>query len=145
MSRTISIASALCIFLSTPIGSQPAPTVESSGQHAKVKVSQLVSGHLSELNGKYLLRVTEVTYDPAGYIGQHHHTGPGIRCVTQGELTYVVLSKPTLYHAGECFFESGDVSHTARNATDKPVRLLNFEVLPSSQTGGSAIPVPLPR
>lgn len=139
------VVMALCAFAGTIADAQPSPTVVSNGQHPKIKLSQLVSGHLSELNGKYQLRVTEVSYDPGGSIGIHHHIGPGIRCVTQGELTYVVLNIPTIYRTGECFFESGDVSHTARNATDKQVVLLNFEILPASQTGGSAIPVPQPR
>ena len=102
----------------------------------------VVTGYLSDLNGRFRLRVTEVTYDPSGYIGPHHHVGPGIRCVTAGELTYVQPDKNTVYRAGDCFFESGDVTHTAHNATDKPVVLLNFQILPADWSGGSAIPVP---
>lgn len=142
MLRIFTIIFAVCAFTSTSAENRRSSNVDSNGQHPKIKLSRLISGHLSELNGKYQLRVTEVTYDPGGYIGVHHHTGPGIRCVTQGELTYVVLNNPVLYRSGDCFFESGDVAHTARNATDKPVILLNFEILPAMQSGGSAIPVP---
>src|SRR4051794_28651908 len=99
-------------------GAQQAGKVDSKGQHPKAKVEQVVSGHIAELNGKYKLRVNEVTYDPAGYIGAHHHLGPGIRCVTAGELTYVQPDKTSVYRAGDCFYESGDVTHTANNATD---------------------------
>ncbi len=115
--------------------------VESKGQRSQIKLEQVVAGHLSELHGRYKLRVAEVTYDPGGYIGPHHHVGPGIRCLTTGELTYVQPDKTTIYHAGDCFFESGDVSHTANNATDQPIVLLNFEILPADWTKGSAVPV----
>ncbi|MEE9279495.1 MAG: cupin domain-containing protein [Myxococcota bacterium] len=114
--------------------------VESDGKHGEVKVDEVVAGHLSELNGRYRLRVAEVTYDPGGHIGSHHHVGPGIRCVTAGQLTYVQPDKTTIYKAGDCFFESGAVSHTARNASEEPVVLLNFQLLPADWSKGSAIP-----
>ena len=119
-----------------------APTVEKSGQHSKIKLEQVVAGHLAELNGKYKLRVTEVTYDPGGFIGTHHHAGPGIRCVTTGELSYEQPDKTTIYRPGDCFFETGDVAHTAHNLNKTPVVLLNFELLPVSWSEGSAIPGP---
>jgi len=121
---------------------QTADKVDSKGQHPKIKVDQVISGHVTELNGHYKLRVAEVTYDPGAYIGPHHHLGPGIRCVTAGELTYVQPDKTSVYRAGDCFYESGDVSHTANNATDKPVVLLNFEIVPSSLSTSSTVPVP---
>lgn len=68
--------------------------------------------------------------------------GVRLRCVTAGELTYVQTDKTTVYRAGECFFESGDVSNTAANRTAQPVVLLNFEVLPAAWSDSSAIPVP---
>ena len=133
------------LFLSFAFGTasaqQPA-TVDSNGQHPTVKLEQMISGHLAELNGRYKLRVTEVTYDPGGYIGPHHHVGPGIRCVTSGELTYVQPDKTSIYRSGDCFYESGDVSHTANNATSVPVVLLNFEIVPAAHAKGTAVPVP---
>ncbi len=118
---------------------EPSP-VESGGKHGTIKVDELVAGHLTELNGRYRLRVAEVVYDPGGYIGSHHHVGPGIRCVTAGELTYIQPDKTTVYRAGDCFYETGAVSHTARNATKAPAVLLNFQLLPAAWSAGSAIP-----
>jgi quercetin dioxygenase-like cupin family protein len=117
-------------------------TVEKTGQVSRTKLEATVAGHLSELNGKFKLRVSEVTYEPGGFIGEHHHAGPGIRCVTSGELTYVQGDKTTIYRAGDCFFESGDVTHTAVNRSPQPIVLLNFEVLPTAWSESSAIPVP---
>jgi len=133
---------ALAAVMVVPAPGSGGEQVAKQGQHAALKLEHVVAGHLSELNGRYKLRVTEVTYDPAGFIGEHHHAGPGIRCVTQGELTYVQSGKTTVYRAGECFYESGDITHTASNRTVKPTVLLNFEVLPADWTDSSAIPVP---
>jgi quercetin dioxygenase-like cupin family protein len=120
--------------------------VEVKGQSSKVKLNQVISGHLSELNGKYQLRVSETTFEPGGSVSLHQHAGPGIRCITVGELTNVALDgKTTTNKAGTCYYESGDVSHSARNATDKPTVLLVYEILPASLSGGSAMPVPAPK
>lgn len=126
----------------TTLFAQEPRQVEKSGQHAELKLEEIVAGHLQELNGKYKLRVAQVTYEPGGHIGPHHHVGPGIRCVTQGELTYVKPEVTTVYRAGDCFFESGAVSHTAHNGGDVPVLLYNFLLLPADWEGGSAVPVP---
>jgi quercetin dioxygenase-like cupin family protein len=138
----IASASLILVTAATALVSGDAGQVAKQGQHGAVKLEHVVAGHLSELNGRYKLRVTEVTYDPAGFIGDHHHVGPGIRCVTAGELTYLQSERSTVYRSGDCFFESGDISHTAVNRTDRPTVLLSFEVLPADWTEGSAIPVP---
>ena len=133
----------ICLALVSPaLCAEPTADVEKKGQVSKIKLEAVVAGHLEELNGKFKLRASEVTYEPGGFIGSHHHVGPGIRCVTSGELTYVQPDKTTIYRVGECFFESGDVSHTAANRTTNPVVLINFEILPVSWTGASAVPVP---
>jgi quercetin dioxygenase-like cupin family protein len=46
-----------------------------------IKLEEVVYGHLTELNGKFKLRATEVTLAPDAYLGAHHHVGPGIRYV----------------------------------------------------------------
>ena len=120
--------------------------VEAKGLSSKVKLNQVVSGHLSELNGKYQLRVTETTFEPGGSVGLHQHAGPGIRCITVGELTFVLADgKTTTYKAGDCYYESGAESHSGHNATDKSTVLLNYEILPASLSGGSIMPVPAPK
>ncbi len=140
MHRILELAVVIsAIVLGTANAGQPLG-VESEGKYEDIKIDEVVAGHLTELNGRYRLRVAEVTYDPGGHIGSHHHVGPGIRCVTNGELTYVQPDKTTIYKGGDCFFESGAVSHTAHNATEEPVVLLNFQLLPADWSKGSAIP-----
>ena len=135
------------IAVSTSTSADPNPArpatgkVERSGMSADLKLEELVTGNLEELNGKYRLRVAAVTYDPGGFIGNHHHAGPGLRCVTSGMLTYVQEGVTSNYGPGDCFYESGNVDHHARNNGDEPVKLLNFQILPSDWQGSSAITV----
>ena len=114
--------------------------VDTKGLAAKIKFENVLSGYLSELNGKYKLRVTELVLQPGGYVGEHNHLGPGIRLVTTGYMTYVLPDKTVVYGPGDYFFESGDVNHTAYNKTDAPMVHLLFEILPLDLKGTSLIP-----
>jgi len=118
-----------------------ATKVDTKGGTATVKLEHVVSGFLTDINGKYKLRVTEITYAPGGYTGGHHHVGPGIRVIMAGELTYTSPTETIVYKPGNSFYESGDVSHKAFNKGKVPLKILNFELLPATWTGGSGIPV----
>ena len=120
-------------------GGSPAK-VDTKGLTAKIKFESVLSGYLSEVNGKYKLRVTELVLEPGGYVGEHHHAGPGIRQVTTGYMTYVLPDKTLVYGPGDFFFESGDVTHTAQNKTDAPMVHLLFEILPADHKGPSIMP-----
>jgi quercetin dioxygenase-like cupin family protein len=115
--------------------------VETKGLTAKIKFEGILSGYLTELNGKYKLRVTELVLEPGGYVGEHHHVGPGIRQVTSGYMTYVLPDKTMVYGPGDFFFESGDINHTASNKTDAPMVHVLFEILPADHKGPSIMPV----
>jgi quercetin dioxygenase-like cupin family protein len=115
--------------------------VDTKGLVAKIKFEAPLSGFLSEINGKYKLRVTELTLAPGGHVGEHNHVGPGIRQVTSGHMTYVLPDKTVVYGPGEFFFESGDINHTVFNKTDAPMVHVLFEILPADHSGASLIPV----
>lgn len=115
--------------------------VDTKGLTPKIRFEHVIGGYLSELNGKYKLRVTELTIEPGGHVGEHNHVGPGIRLMTLGEMTYVLPTMTHTYRAGDFFFESGDVNHTVYNRTDKPNQHLLFEILPADHQGPSLIPV----
>lgn len=118
--------------------------VDTKGLTAKIKFESPLSGYLTELNGKYKLRVTELTLEPGGHVGEHNHVGPGIRLMTLGEMTYVLPDKTTIYKTGDFFFESGDINHTVYNKTDQPNQHLLFEILPADLKGPSLMPVKKP-
>ena len=116
--------------------------VAKHGFTSRVLMEEVVAGHLTELNGHYKLRLSETVYEPGGSIGVHHHVGPGLRFVESGVLTYVQAGHTAKYKAGDCFYETGAIQHTARNDGKSPVRLLNFELLPVNWKGSSAYAVP---
>ena len=43
--------------------------VEARGTTSIIKLDEVIFGHLTELNGKFKLRATEVTFAPEGYLG----------------------------------------------------------------------------
>ena len=114
-------------------------SVEMRGTTSTVKLEEVVFGHLTELNGKYKMRATEVTFAPGGYLGVHHHVGPGIRYVLTGEVTFTEGGRATVYKAGEYFFETGNLAHTAQNKSNMPLRLLFVELLPKNWAAPTVI------
>jgi quercetin dioxygenase-like cupin family protein len=116
------------------------PKVEAKGITSKVKLEEVIYGHLVELNAKFKLRVTEVTFAPEAYLGMHHHVSPGIRYVVSGKLTFVEGGKTTIYQAGDYFFETGNIAHAAHNKTKSPLRVIFFEILPAEWVGPTVIP-----
>jgi len=114
--------------------------VEARGITSAIKLEEVVYGHLTELNGKFKMRATEVTFAPDAFLGVHHHVGPGIRYVLAGEVAFTEGGQTTIYKAGDYFFETGNLAHTAQNKTDKPLRILFFEILPKDWTAPTVIP-----
>jgi quercetin dioxygenase-like cupin family protein len=114
-------------------------SVEMRGITSAVKLEEVDFGHLTELNGKYKMRATEVTFAPGGYLGVHHHVWPGIRYVLSGEVTFTEGGRATVYKAGEYFFETGNLDHTAENKSNMPLRLLFVELLPKNWAAPTVI------
>jgi len=131
----------IAMFCITNSFAQEAGKVERKGTAAKVKHEEVVSGYLTNLNGKYKLRVSENTFQPGGYVGDHHHVGPGIRVVTAGELPLWEAGNSRVVKAGDTFYEAGDVSIAVHNKGKVPAVILNFEVLAADWKGSSNIPV----
>jgi quercetin dioxygenase-like cupin family protein len=87
--------------------------VETRGVTSAIKIDEVVFGHLTELNGKFKLRATELTFAPDGYIGVHHHVGPGIRYVISGELTFAEGGQETVYNQASIFLKQGTSTYRA--------------------------------
>lgn len=114
-------------------------SVEARGITSEIKLDEILFGHLTELNGKFKLRATEVTFASDAYLGVHHHIGPGIRYVISGEVTFTEGGQSTIYKAGEYFFETGNLAHTAQNKTNAPLRILFVEILPKDWASATII------
>ena len=136
MKRLMAVLFVALIGANSALGQQK---VEASGIKSQVKMEEVLYGHLTELNGKFKFRATELSFEPGAFLGPHHHAGPGLRFVVSGELTFVQAGKSNTYKAGDYFFESGDVVHTAQNRTTAPLRIIFFEVLPVQWSGPSVI------
>jgi quercetin dioxygenase-like cupin family protein len=130
----------ILVFVTSAFGQDPVK-VHTQGLTAKIKFEHVLAGFLTELNGRYKLRVTELTLAPGGTVGEHNHVGPGIRLVTSGHMTYVLPEHTIVYSPGEFFFESGDINHTVYNKTNAPMVHLLFEILPADLQGPLLIPV----
>ena len=110
--------------------------VEARGITSVIKLDEVLFGHLTELNGKFKIRVTtEFTFEPGAYLGLHHHVGPGVRYVISGELTFTEGDK-----AGDYYFETGNLAHTAENKSNGPLRVLVVDILPKDWTAPAVIP-----
>jgi quercetin dioxygenase-like cupin family protein len=114
--------------------------VEVRGVTTEVKIEEVTFGHLSELNGKFKLRASELTFAPGAFIGAHHHIGPGIRYIISGELTFIEGGQSTVYKAGEYYYETGNLAHSAENKTNLPLRILVMEIIPKNWSGPAMIP-----
>ena len=114
--------------------------VEMRGITAAIKLDEVVYGHMTEINGKFKMRATEVTFAPGGFLGVHHHVGPGIRYVLSGEVAFTEGGQTTIYKAGEYFFETGNLAHIAENKTNMPLRILFVEILPKDWSAPTVIP-----
>jgi quercetin dioxygenase-like cupin family protein len=110
------------------------------GITSEMKLEEVIFGHLAALNDRFKLRATELTFAPGAYLGVHHHVGPGIRYVLSGEVTFTEGGRQTIYKAGDYFFETGNLAHTAENKTNLPLRILFFEILPKDWAGPTVVP-----
>ena len=133
----------LLLFLALLIGANRLAAqekVEVRGVTSEVKIEEVTFGHLSELNGKFKLRASELTFAPGAFIGAHHHIGPGIRYIISGELTFIEGGQSTVYKAGEYYYETGNLAHSAENKTNLPLRILVMEIIPKNWSGPAMIP-----
>ena len=137
--KRLVISGLLALVYVTNSVAQDAWKLERKDQETKTKLEAVVSGYLAELNGKYRLRTSEVTFKPGGSVGEHHHAAPGMRFVAAGELTFIQAGKTTIYKAGDVFYEAGNVTHTAQNKGKVPVILLITEIIPVDWKGPTAI------
>jgi quercetin dioxygenase-like cupin family protein len=143
--RRMFVLVVLCL---TPIAlAQNTPPLEGKGVEIRgvtraPTLEKILSGHLTDLNGKYKFRAVEVTYQPGAFVGDHQHAGPGIRYILAGEFTYIEGDKTTVYKAGDTFFEPGDMTHRAYNRGNTILKVWNVEIVPADYTGSSIIAPP---
>jgi quercetin dioxygenase-like cupin family protein len=60
--------------------------------------------------------------------------------VISGELTIKEGGQETVYKAGEYYFETGNLAHTAHNKTNLPLRIVVVEIVPKDWAAPAMIP-----
>jgi quercetin dioxygenase-like cupin family protein len=133
------VAIPLCLVTSF---AQNTTRVETKDVQPIQRLQQVIFGHVTGLNGTYKSRASEVTYQPGGYVGAHHHAGPGVRVITAGEFTYVKGDKTIVYKTDDVFFEPSDVTHRAYNRGNTTLKVMNIEILPADFSGSVLAPPP---
>ena len=118
-------------------------SVEMKGMKPAVKLQTPVEGFLTPINGKLDMRATELDVEPGGGVRDHYHFGPGIRRVLAGELTltYADTKKEQVVHAGDYFYEPGDVDILASNRGAEPAKILIVELVPAGLKGSAMVPL----
>jgi quercetin dioxygenase-like cupin family protein len=114
--------------------------VEVRGVTSEVKIEEITFGHLTELNDRFKMRATEFAFAPGAFLGGHHHVGPGIRYIISSEITLTEGGVVTVYKAGEYYYETGNIAHTAENKASVPPRFIVMEMIPKTWSGPAVIP-----
>ncbi|HXG25072.1 MAG TPA: cupin domain-containing protein, partial [Chthonomonadales bacterium] len=81
-----------------------------------------------------------IDLEPGAGFPLHHHGGPTLALVLEGEVTRVQDGEETVYKAGESWTEMPSNVHSAYNATDAPARVVATFLLPP----GAAATIPEP-
>jgi quercetin dioxygenase-like cupin family protein len=71
-----------------------------------------------------------IDMEPGAGFPLHHHGGPVLALVLEGEITLEQNGTDTVYRAGESWTETPADFHTAFNTTDAPARVLATFLLP---------------
>ena len=121
-----------------------AAVVRSAAQQLPQRLVELVlrracmTGCLADADA-FGVRRCEVEQRGCGETVVHHHVGPGIRYVISGELTFAEGGQETVYKAGDYYFETGNLAHTAENKSNQPLHVLVVEILPKDWTAPALI------
>jgi quercetin dioxygenase-like cupin family protein len=71
-----------------------------------------------------------IDFEPGAGFPLHHHGGPTLALVLEGEITLEQDGTEMVYRAGESWTETPSEIHTAFNASDRPARVLATFLLP---------------
>jgi hypothetical protein len=111
--------------------------VEVRGVTSVIKVDEVIFSHLTELNGKFKLRNSHLPRTPTSECITMLVPGSGM--LFPANLHSPRGGKETVYTAGDYYFETGNLTHTAQNKTKLPLRVLAVEIIPKDWTAPTVI------
>ena len=98
----------------------------------EVRTEVLLRRTISDLpNRRGEVRVHLNSWESSSETGVHHHSGPTVMYVLEGELSWVERGAPHTLKAGQVFLEPAGVSHNVKNLSGKPAKALSIHLDPA--------------
>ncbi|MFC3284169.1 cupin domain-containing protein [Litchfieldella rifensis] len=97
------------------------------------ELEQVLAQEVELSDGAQEVRVVRVTMDPHTAAAWHTHPSPVYVYVVDGELTLEVEGETRTIKAGEAVAEPLDARMRALNTTDKPARVVVFQISPAEK------------
>jgi hypothetical protein len=119
--------------LSDPRAAPVQPASSSIASHEK-RSAPLVTLPAGEL----LWRGDSVAFPAGGCAYLHHHQGPGIRCLIEGELRIDMKGESHTHGIGDAWYESG-FDPVFAQAANRPTRFIRVMILPRVLIGKSSV------
>jgi quercetin dioxygenase-like cupin family protein len=127
---------------------RPVPTSLATGSlsapaHAVV-IAPTALGTTARVADVSEVRIVKFELAPGGAFPWHQHPGPVWVAVTRGTLTYYSAACEAVpYPSGSAFFDSGNLTHTARNEGSEPLEVIAVFMFPAD-AGAATVPQPDP-
>ena len=93
----------------------------------------VLDGEIAEVRGRQM-RARELVIEPGGVVAVHRHDArPGVAYILEGEIVEHRSDQPQplLRKQGDAAFEKTGLTHWWENRTQKPVRALVIDIVPS--------------
>ena len=115
------------ILLGLALGLAWGETREAPRMRAEVLLKRIVSD-LPKGRGEVRLQLD--TWDPGSETGEHHHSGPTMIYVLEGQLNWIERGVPKTLQAGQAFLEPAGVRHNVKNLGEKPAKAFVVHLFP---------------
>jgi quercetin dioxygenase-like cupin family protein len=124
LQRAIKIAVLLLITVST--------VLVAGAQDSSREPPELISqANFPDISMSFTFVKLVIDLEPGAAFPLHHHGGPTLALVLEGEITLQQDNRQTVYTAGDSWTETPANVHSAFNATDTTTRVLATFVLPA--------------
>jgi quercetin dioxygenase-like cupin family protein len=97
----------------------------------QMRVQVLLQYRVTDIPLPANLEVRDDRWDPGAETGVHHHPGPVILAVIEGELVEETSSGRNILRAGQVFWRLPRETHNVKNVGEKPARVLAIHFDPA--------------
>lgn len=122
------------LFVASTVMPANAPSSSAQGQPAEPRITRntLLETTVDIESGSYHMTVAELNLDPRAETPLHIHPGPSVGFVEDGRLQISVseTGEVATYSTGSAFDHPWNRPHVMTNNSDRPSRMLSFELNP---------------